>query len=310
MFRLSRPILRMIAGIFKKSKPINFIILTILIAFGLLLFWYTKENTLSSSNLTPKLSELFFVVFSIFIIDFIVKKNQLTKQNNFAILHFSLLFLMLKNNILEVSYCAANVFVLLALRRIISLKSNVDTTNKIFDAALWLSVATFIDTWAIFHVIVLYLGIIFYASKNYKHYLIPFVAWLITYIIINAFHMLVYDSFYSMQAYSLELNPIEFSTNTVEIIVLSLLFTFSIITFFSTYNKRSLSMKKSMVMVYVTFLIGVILVILNTNTAVFLLFPASVLIAILYQQISNRGLRELVTILIVISILLNYFFVI
>jgi len=68
------------------------------------------------------------------------------------------------------------LFVLLAFRRIISIRSQREIKKKIFDASLWLGVASLFYFWAILFIVPLFIAITTYAFKDYKNWMIPLTA--------------------------------------------------------------------------------------------------------------------------------------
>lgn len=298
----------MITSIFKRSKPINFVILVILLIIGSILFWYTKEQVaLTSSFIIKQLLLLGVVILSSFTVDFIVKKNQLSKQNNYTILLYVLLFLLLRNSFESGAVIVSNFFILLALRRIISLKSNIDISKKLFDAAVWITVAVCFYPWAIAFYGVLYLGIVFYASKNHRNWLIPIVGTLTVAMIAYTSQVLINNTFLSLD----DLKPIiqfpEFSKSIGTLLILSVIMFFSTLSFFRTLNKKKLVVKRSYIVIFITFLVTVILFAFNRSNAIYLLFPASIIITNFYQEIKSKLIKELVTIAILLGVFLNYF---
>src|SRR5690606_34814998 len=94
-------------------------------------------------------SILIFIVFSVFLTNFICKKNGLTKDNTYAMLLFALVLTLFPNVFTNIKVIFANVFILLAIRRIISLKSYHNIKVKLFDASLLICVATIFYEWSV-----------------------------------------------------------------------------------------------------------------------------------------------------------------
>lgn len=297
----------MITSIFKRSKPINFVILVILLIVEFILFWYTKEQVaLTSSFIIKQLILLGVVILSSFTVDFIVKKNQLSKQNNYTILLYVLLFLLLRNSFESGAVIVSNFFILLALRRIISLKSNIDITKKLFDAAVWITVAVCFYPWALAFYIILYLGIVFYASKNYRNWLVPIVGVLTVVIIAYTSQVLINNTFLSLDDLKPVIQSPEFSKNGTPLLLLGVIMFFSTLSFFKTLNKKKLVVKRSYIIIFITFLITVMLFVLNKSNAIYVLFPASIIITNFYQEINSKLIKELITIIILLGVFLNY----
>lgn len=123
----------MISNIFGKTKPINFIII---FAFLLVLYGLTHfvlfDKTYTSEELAVQFFLLAVLLSSIFILDFIIKRNKLTAANSFAILYFSLLVAIFPETLVDYKAIVCSFFLLLATRRLISLRSLKEVKLKIF----------------------------------------------------------------------------------------------------------------------------------------------------------------------------------
>ena len=139
----------MITAIFNKSKPINLVLASLLLVLGSVIIQLKSGSIYSWNSVLYNFAELCVAVFSILLIDFIVKKNSISEQNSFVILFYSIFCFCFWNSSETLYLMLSNLFVLLALRKIISLKTQTNTTQKIFDAGLWICIATLFHFWAI-----------------------------------------------------------------------------------------------------------------------------------------------------------------
>lgn len=174
----------MISSIFGKTKPVNFVIV---IGFVFGLYWLVNlilfKQTLEFSDLIYSLFVIGVLCFSIFVIDFIVKRNQITGTNSFTILFFALLTIIFPEVLQDSDAIFCTFFLLLAFRRIISLKSLKSIKLKIFDATFWILIASFWVDWALLFMVLVFLAIYFYEPKVFKNWLVPFVATFIVFTI-------------------------------------------------------------------------------------------------------------------------------
>jgi hypothetical protein len=167
----------MITSVFKKSTPLNYSLVVILILVFFFLSQF-QETAWEASNflLFQKVSSLCFILASFFMINFIVKKNGLSKDNGYAIF-FYLLFIMFFPSIFNnMNVIYANFFILLALRRLISLQSLKASKEKIFDASFWIFVASLFQFWCVLFLILVFISIIFHVSRDYRNWILPFIA--------------------------------------------------------------------------------------------------------------------------------------
>ncbi|QLC66826.1 hypothetical protein LPB248_11140 [Flavobacterium sp. LPB0248] len=169
----------MITSVFKKSTPLNYSLVVILILVFFFMFQIKDPSWVTSYFLAfQKVSLLCFILASFFMINFIVKKNGLSKDNGYAILFYLLFILFFPTIFNDSNVIYANFFILLALRRLISLQSLKASKEKIFDASFWIFVASLFQFWSILFLILVYVSIIFHVSRDYRNWVLPFIAFL------------------------------------------------------------------------------------------------------------------------------------
>jgi len=167
----------MITSVFKKSTPLNYSLVVILILVFFFMFQIKDPIWVSSYFLAfQKVSLLLFILASFFMINFVVKKNGLSKDNGYAILFYLLFLLFFPTIFNNANVVYSNFFVLLALRRLISLQSLKASKEKIFDAAFWIFVASLFQFWSILFLILVYISIVFHVSRDYRNWVLPFIA--------------------------------------------------------------------------------------------------------------------------------------
>jgi len=135
----------MLSNFLSKSRPINYlIILLILVIFffiGVFSDANLKLNLFSFGRILMNIAALFFMVL---LINFVIHKNTLTKDNSYSLFLLVMFFAMLPNTMKWSTVFLSNVFLLISLRRVFSLKNNVRTSIKIFDAGFWLGISILI----------------------------------------------------------------------------------------------------------------------------------------------------------------------
>lgn len=293
----------MITTIFKKSTPINYS----LIVLATLGFYFLYQIHVGFSGLGwieyfQKGLILFLLFASLFLVNFIVKKNVLTKDSSYT-LYFFLLFLLffpeLWNN---VQLMLANFFVLLALRRLISLQTLKAPKEKIFDACLWIFIASLFQFWALLFVVLVYVSIIFHVSRDYRNWLIPFVAFFI-FGIIGIACSLFFDlgalsdylalekTGYSLDYFSGQNAHIAFSMFVVAII-------FFFIPAALTVTNRPLNLQASYKKLLFALVLGGFLFAISipksNELLVFMFFPLAVSATLMIENSTNKLQQELI----------------
>lgn len=186
----------MLTSFFGKSNPINYLLLALFIVAGYLLGALSRSEIFITPSLLLTHS-LFIIIsaLSMLLLDFIIRKNHLTKNNTFAIFFFTCFLVMLPVIFLQHQILLANVFLLLALRRIISLRSDKNSEKKILDASFWITVASLFHFWCLLLLVPLWIAIVQKPNSNYRQMLIPVTGFLAVIVINTAYQMLINDSF-------------------------------------------------------------------------------------------------------------------
>jgi len=92
---------------------------------------------------------LFLVlIVTFFMVNFIVRKNGLSKDNSYVLLIMVLCFGLFPQSSLNYLFIISNLILLFAFRRIYSLRTNKEIKEKIFDSAFWVGIATLIYPWS------------------------------------------------------------------------------------------------------------------------------------------------------------------
>ncbi len=171
----------MITSIFKKSSILNYGLIIILVLASFFIFQNSDlGNKMAGNTLTANLLSLLLLLTSFFLVNFIVKKNGLTKASSYTILFFLLFLLLFPVVFNHSNLLFANFFLLLAMRRLISLQTLKAPKEKIFDASMWIFIASLFHFWSILFILLVYISIIFHVSRDYRNWLLPFVAFVTT----------------------------------------------------------------------------------------------------------------------------------
>ncbi|MFI8377818.1 DUF6427 family protein [Leeuwenhoekiella sp. NPDC079379] len=165
----------MLTSFFSVSKPINFAIIVIAVILYFSSFYALSDfNELTAYSILNQFFILLVYLFSLGVLNFVVKRNTLTRRNTYIVYLFVCFSFAVPATFFNTDIILSGVFVLLALRRIISLKSSNDFNKKIFDAAFWITIASLFFFWSFLFLIVLYFAILFYGRLDYRNWLIPF----------------------------------------------------------------------------------------------------------------------------------------
>ena len=291
----------MITSIFSKSKPVNFIIvfLIVIIAFSVAQLRFS-DSGFKIDQLLIQAITFFFCLTTIFVLNFVVSKNSLTKKNNYEILLFSLFILLIPQTLLNWKIIISNFFILLALRRLISIRSQKNIMKKLFDAALWVAIASLFYFWSILFFVIIISALIFYSENNIKYWLIPYAGILTVFLIVTTYSILWNNNLYWFFDLNYEIN-LDFSNyNTTRYLVATtMLISFGIWSSFfylQTIKSKMKVLKPGFKIVWTAFLMALGLVVISPykegNEFLFLFAPLSVIITNYVETIKEKWFKE------------------
>jgi hypothetical protein len=306
----------MITSIFKKSTIINYslVVVLLLVFFFIYLFSGSIPNLTQNSFSKNSLLTLLLVA-SLFLVNFIVKKNGLTKNSSYAILLFFLFTILLPSVFTNSNLLFANFFLLLAVRRLISLQTLKAPKEKIFDASIWIFIATLFHFWCILFITLVYISIIFHASRDYRNWLLPFVAFITT-AIIFIFSALLFDTSwidYIIKQSQINFQVDFFTTNFQNLAlsfyaIIAVYFLFSMV--FSLTN-RPLILQASYKKMIFGFLIGLVIFLIspekNNAILLFTFFPLAVMGTNNIEYAPSKMYQEIVLFTVLLGCLLAFF---
>src|SRR5690606_28189977 len=112
----------MLTSFFGNSKPVHYLILGAFISVGFVwTLFFEFPDVITIGTLLFYALLIGVTIFGVILLDFIVNKNNLTLSNAYAIFFYTSFIGMLPIVFLNSNILLANLFLLLALRRIISL---------------------------------------------------------------------------------------------------------------------------------------------------------------------------------------------
>ncbi|MEJ2585930.1 MAG: hypothetical protein P8Z38_13200 [Robiginitalea sp.] len=207
-----------ISSLFGKTKPVNYVLLlSLLFVFFALAHLGFSGMTFDQVGFLKGLWSLGCLLFSVFIVNFIVQRNHFTAQNSFAILFYALFILLFPDSMLDPEVIFATFFLLLAHRRLVSLKSLRNPKGKIFDGALWILVASLFLNQLIFLLLLVWFYVYFYAPNQLNYWLVPLASAMVVALTGWSFSYLLGDPEFLFRHFSVllkEVNLVRFSDGT------------------------------------------------------------------------------------------------
>lgn len=306
----------MIASLFSKTRPINYVIIFIMLISCFFVYQIRLSNEqFTSGDLFAKIGVFVLLLLSFFLLNFISLKNALTQNDNYAILLF-LVFIMLFPSVLNnLKIVLSNVFLLLALRRLISLKTLNFSKEKIFDASFWIFISAIFHFWSILYIILVFISIIFHSGKEFKNWILPFISFLCVWVLYIATSLLIFDNYSINKAvFHVSFNFFNFK-NVYQNMALALFVSIAVLFFASQtidYQNKPLNMQSSYKQVYFAFLLAVGIYVFSTNKSndllIYTFAPLAILGANMFEKMKNSIYKE-VSLYLLLGVGLFFFFV-
>jgi len=306
----------MITSIFKKSSIVNYTLVFLL----LLASFFVYQNSLlrQSNNVVGNSANALLIILLLvcfFLVNFIVKKNGLTKNSSYAILFFLLYLLLFPSVFSNSNILFANFFLLLAMRRLISLQTLKAPKEKIFDACMWIFIASLFHFWCILFVLLVYISIIFHVSRDYRNWLLPFVAFVATAVVFLFSALLIDETWIDHVMVQAQMNfELDYFTNNYQnaalsfYVVAALYFLLSMI--FTLTNRPQILQASYKKMVF-GFLIGSVVFIIspekNNAMLLFTFFPLAVMTTNNIEYSQSKMYQEIVLLLLVVGSFMAFF---
>ncbi|SDE77675.1 DUF6427 family protein [Cellulophaga baltica] len=292
----------MISSIFGKTKPINYILI---LSFLFVFYWFTVFILYSipynSNTILLQIVALGVLLFDIFIINFIVKRNKITADHSYTILFFTLLILIFPETLLDNYSIICSFFLLIALRRLLSIKSLKAIKIKLFDASMWVAIASLFYDWAILFLILVYITIYLYNPKNIRNWIIPFIGVATVFLIASAVFILIDQPEYILNHYKFTVSTtseylLEWR-HSLRLLTYIFAILFLIVLMFIKLSSCGQGRINTMRLINIFFLIGITITLLNSNHEIspilMTFFPATVFMSNYIETIKKPNIKEI-----------------
>lgn len=306
----------MISNFLSKSRPINYLLILLILVIFFLIGVFSdaniKFNFISVSKILINIAALFFMVL---LINFVIRKNTLTKDNSYTLFIVVMFFAMLPSSMKWSMIFLSNIFLLISLRRVYSLKNNIRTAIKIFDAGFWLGISILFYSNLILFWIVLLMGLVFYQRLNLKNVVISILGMAIPIFLFYVYcltfdQLLAFNNFFDFQ---LQSSIVFYGKHSILIpitIIVSLTI-WSVISVSSTIYKIGIKNKSSWFLLLINLLIALFVTFSSEQKTggelIFLFFPISVVLANYFQKEKDVIFKNLILYLISFVTVAVYF---
>lgn len=290
----------MLTSFFSKSRPITFVFVSLyMLVFFTIANFYELFGT-SFPSFLKEFGVLLAFVLCMLVVNFISKRNELTSRNAYKTILFAVFACMFLPVLKNDAAIVANLFVLLALRRVISLRSQRQTVQKIFDATFWICMASLFYFWSILFLFLVYFGILVYEGYRLKSWLVPAVSFLTLFSIVTSVNLLINDSFYTFTNW-FQYSNFDFTAyrEPVILIPLALLLTLTLwASFFyiGVIQKANAANKTPLFIILLFTLLSISVAVFapskNSSELIFFFAPLAIIVTNYFQVSEDKWFRE------------------
>jgi len=298
----------MITSIFSKSRPINFLIVFLLSFLALIIAVFKFSTITITANSIAQLLAVFLCCFlSALLVDFIVSKNSLSQKGNAEVLLFSLFLLTIPQVFLDWNIVLSNFLVLLALRRIISLRTPKEHIKKLFDSGFLIGLASIFYFWALLFFILIFIGLLFYSVSEIKKWVIPYLGVFTVAIIAISFSLIVNNDFFTTLNVQSTINFNYNAYNSVQLIVaITMFLSFGLwcsVYYLKGIKKKMKTSRPSYKVVLAATVIAAVIVTIapkkDGSEFLFIFAPLAIIFSNYIETIDEKWFKMLFTIVIV-----------
>ena len=300
----------MITRFFSTSKPIHLVLVSFFV-LGLFLvvrLGYYSEGV-TSLQILKELLLYSITLLSIFVLSFFVNKNNLTKQNSFKVLFFSLFLACVPETIQHGNIIISNVFILFAIRRLISLRSNLYIKKKLFDAAFWVVLASLFYFWSILFLILVFAALIFFSIGQVNNWIIPITGILSVFLIVISYFIVTENSFGDIFMYvdgiSMDFSNYNKPSLIISITIILSLGIWALFFYIRKLQDKSRAYRPSFILILIALIIGATIVVLapnkNGSEFIFMFAPLAIVMTNYIESIKETWFAEVFVWLLVIT---------
>lgn len=289
----------MITSFFRTSKPLHYLIFLVLF-FAIFVFQSFYNHNINQSPISyfTLFGVFFLFLATFFVYVFIITKNDLTQKNSFAALYLCLFIGIIPQFFLTPIVMLSNLFVLLGLRRIFSLKKNLNTKKKLFDAGFWIALATIFYPWAILYFVPLFVAILMITSDYFKNTFAVFFGALSVSLTAFLYIFFLNKDFDIWLKLMPQINlDLSIYYDLITFFPLAILLTSSLWGISSLFNRMVFKTSKSRFVYFILFsalVIGLIIPLVSENKSmadfIFLVFPLAIVTANNTEQTHSQWL--------------------
>ena len=285
---------------FENTKPITFIIvlLALLIGDGLFQFKILQLPLSDVSHLTVLMSTFVLLFLSLLLLHQIDRWNELTDTKNcYSIAFFSIFVVLFPTLFDKMKLVGANLLIIVALWRVLTLKTGEGIPQKLFDTSLLIICAGLLHPWALIFLLNVWISLLFYGAEKRRYWFIPLLAIITVSILLGAILLILQepfpiDDFTNLITSDIN-NLLNFSSHSIATTIAVCSLALLLLVALAVYYFRSVYHSISSLVVIQFLWIGLIVVFLSKEV-IYTFAPIAILFALYVEKIRVWWLKEIV----------------
>lgn len=302
----------MIANFFSKTNPVHFIITSAVLFVAFIITKIAQSDVSITLWFLFKQLALFGICFfSLFIFDFLVSKNKLTKKNSYQVLFYVLFMVLIPQTFLNYNLLIAHLLILFAVRRIVSLRSKKQQKKKILDATIWISLATLLYFWSVLFFILIFAALFLYKISDIKNWFIPLIGVVLFSVIVYAV-LIVFQVSLSDFISNLDIRiSLDFSSLNQQGLVIAATIFFSyflwtLVYYISNLKNKSKSYRPTYMLILIMAIISISIVIISPDKSgaefIFFVAPLAIMTTNYLELVSEKWFKEILVWILIIAL--------
>nr|WP_298923395.1 DUF6427 family protein [uncultured Allomuricauda sp.] len=295
----------MISSFFGKTKPINYIVLSVfLFLFYSVFIFFEANQEINVDTIPLDVLTVGTLLLSIYIISRIVRVEKVTDFSSYAIFFFVLLFVAFSKVLGDKNAIFCNFFLLLAVWRLLAVKSIKNVKHKIFDASLLICIASLFYDWAVVFFLLVFFVINVYDRKTFKNWLVPIVGILTFFMLAFTFLKVNGELSFFADHYRFSIDFLKTDFFTEPAIIKLLIYVFLLIVVMSLVflkvRKKGGGKLVPLRIVFLTFIFGAFINLfksIDASPVLITFFPAAVFLTNYIETIKKAKLKEVVVVI-------------
>lgn len=285
---------------FENTKPITFIIvlLALLIGDGLFQFKILQLPLSDVSHLTVLMSTFVLLFLSLLLLHQIDRWNELTDTKNcYSIAFFSIFVVLFPTLFDKVKLVGANLLIIVALWRVLTLKTGDGIPQKLFDTSLLIICAGLLHPWALAFLLNVWISLLFYGAEKRRYWFIPLLAIITVSILLGTILLILQepfpiDDFTNLITSDIN-NLLNFSSHSIATTIAVCSLALLLLVALAVYYFRSVYHSISSLVVIQFLWIGLIVVFFSKEV-IYIFAPIAILFALYVEKIRVWWLKEIV----------------